>query len=213
MDRPQRRTTKSDESVVREMREREFLHNYWMNPADENQPERYLAETRNGRTALLLEMCRDAGVKHHHRILEIGCNVGRNLNALWLDGYNSLAGIEINSDAVEKMFHFFPDLKPFTYIWNGSIEDYIRSVPQNDLILSMTVLMHLHPESEWVFEEMVGKTNRWIITFEDECDHNSERILSRNYKDIFENLGMKCIRTETKIPGMSAVYTARVFEK
>lgn len=193
------------------MKDREFLHNYWKNPADENQPERYLAETRNGRTELLLDLVRDAGVQPEHSILEIGSNIGRNLNALWKEGFHKLHGIEINGNAVAKMKEFFPDVRAKMLI--GPVEDHIQFISKKDLVLSMTVLMHLHPDSEWVFEYIAKKTKRWLITFEDECNHNSERILSRQYKDIFENLGMTCVRTETQIPGMSAVYTARLFEK
>ena len=99
------------------------------------------------------------------------------------------------------------------HIHVGSIEDKLTELDEFDLILSMTVFMHIHPKSEWIFTEIAKRTRKWLITFEDECNHNSERILSRNYKDIFEQLGMRCVRTETEIPGMSAVYTARVFEK
>lgn len=193
------------------MKDREFLHNYWSNPADENLPERYLAETRTGRTQLLMEFCKQVGLKPKHTVLEIGCNIGRNLNALYNAGYKKLTGIDINQDAIDKMGEFFPDMKINTMV--GPVEDLIRDLPAYDMVLSMTVFMHLHPSSEWVFEEVAKRTKRWLITVEDECNHDSERILSRQYKDIFENLGMECILVEKEITGMSAVYTARVFKK
>ena len=193
------------------MKPRDFQHDYWKNPARENIPGAYLSTHRWERSKFLASLCRDAGILPEHTILEIGCNVGRNLKVLWDSGYKRLSGIEINKAAVDLMREKFPEMDIPVRV--GSIENYIRFVDNADVIISVTVLMHIHPDSEWIMGEMVQKARRWIITIEDECNHNSERILSRNYKDIFEGLGMRCIRTEREVPGMSAVYTARVFEK
>jgi len=56
----------------------------------------------------------------HTRILELGCNVGRNLNYLRSKGFTNLTGIELNSEAVKN------SLKGFK-IFNSSIEDYLRN--------------------------------------------------------------------------------------
>jgi SAM-dependent methyltransferase len=45
-----------------------------------------------------------------HSILEIGCNIGRNLNHLWQAGYKSVRGIEISEHAVKRLRIEYPCL-------------------------------------------------------------------------------------------------------
>jgi len=143
----------------------------------------------------------------HTRILELGCNVGRNLNYLRSKGFTNLTGIELNSEAVKN------SLKGFK-IFNSSIEDYLRNFENKyDLIFTMAALEHLPQESEWIFAEMV-KRAKHIITIEDE--HSLNKIcFPRNYKKIFESLGMKQIYEcdcEGVHPTLTKNFRARVFQ-
>ena len=49
-------------------------------------------------------------VKKENSILEVGCNVGRNLNHLWNAGYKNLNGIEISEIAVARGLKAYPHL-------------------------------------------------------------------------------------------------------
>jgi len=125
------------------------------------------------------------------KILEIGSNVGRNLNLLLKEGFNNLTGVEINPIAIEYMEKYFPELNERIDIYQSSIENCIKLFSDNqfDLVFTMAVLEHIHPDSEWIFKEIVRIT-KGLITIEDECNQN-QRVFKRNYFDIFNKLGME----------------------
>jgi SAM-dependent methyltransferase len=81
---------------------REDLHEYWMEPWDgANLPKDYLEPTE--RTDFLVQIV-SRFAQPRARILEVGCNVGRNLNSLFGPGFReALAGIEISAEAVRIM--------------------------------------------------------------------------------------------------------------
>lgn len=200
------------------MKDKNFLHNYWKNPCDSNKPRRYLSEKKHERTKFLMDICSNLVLPKDYSVLEIGSNIGRNLNAFWEAGCRNLHAIEINENAVREMIKEYPHLRNIDFRV-GSIEKYIKKMCSADVVLSMTVLMHIHPVSDWIFEELFKKTRHYLITIEDEADHNSERIISRNYKDVFENIRMKhytnlkCFYEKKDVPGLNAAYTARMFTR
>jgi len=139
------------------------------------------------------------------RILEPGCNVGRNLNYLFKCGFTNLEGIELSKDALELLKKSYPEMARHITIHDRSIEEIITSFKDNafDIVYTMAVLQHIHPASEWVFSEIVRITNSFLITMEGE-DYVSWRHFPRNYKKIFESLGMKQVE---------AYNSFRVFKK
>ena len=78
----------------------------------------------------------------------------------------------------------------------------------------MAVPEYIHKDSEWVFAEMARITKNLLVTIEDERG-SSWRHFPRNYRKVFERLGMK--QTEDLnchgVDGLSAAFYARVFEK
>lgn len=187
------------------------IHNYWRNPNDnKNNPNDYL----NGkeRTDYLLSKINALNIDKNISILELGCNVGRNLNGLYNAGYKSLHGIEINENAVKILKKEFPHLKN---IKNGTIEFYINAFDSADIVYTMAVLEHIHDDNaEKIFREMKRISNKYIITIEDERKE-SERHFTRNYKTVFEGLGLKEVEFENckKIKGLGRNYFYRLFIK
>ena len=96
-------------------------------------------------------------------LLELGCNVGRNLNAAYQAGYRNLEGIEINPEAVEILKKTFLKWLQLHNIQLGRIEDYIRSIESRDCIFTMAVLVHIHPSSDWIFAEMANRVKTLIL--------------------------------------------------
>ncbi|MBN2186831.1 MAG: class I SAM-dependent methyltransferase [Dehalococcoidia bacterium] len=194
---------------------REELHQYWIHPWDgTNLPENYLKHGE--RSTFLLEIvdrCAEAG----GTILEIGCNVGRNLNHLFIAGYTKLAAVEISKDTIDLMKQAYPEMARQVKIYNNPIEDVIVNFQDDafDVVFTMAVLMHIHTDSEFIFSEMSRITKKYLITIEEErC--MSWRHFPRNYKNIFESLGMKQVyefncRKEAR--GLGSSYWARVFAK
>lgn len=163
----------------------ELSHDFWRNPDSTNQPEEYAKY--EDRSAYILKQFRDFDIKHDAKILEIGCNCGRNLNYLEKHGYNNLTGIEINEDAIEFGKNFY---KNDNYkVINSPVENIIEGLGDFDLIFTCAVLMHIHPQqADYVFSTMRKISNKIIII--------EDTLVNRDYKAIFEQDGLMLIREE-----------------
>ncbi len=174
---------------------KEQVLEFWKNPINDNtnknennDPEHYLSGEKRSR--YLVELIK----RHLHKeakILEIGCNVGRNLHYLYETGYNNLNGIEINDNAVQVMHKNYPELYGSVGIYNCPVESIITSFSDEayDLVFTMAVLEHIHYESDFIFSEIARVAKRCIITIEDEKTTWSNRHFPRNYKEVFEKIG------------------------
>jgi SAM-dependent methyltransferase len=148
-------------------------------------------------------------------VLEIGCNVGRNLSFLLDAGLRQLTGIEINGEALALLRSTYPELGSTAKLINAPVEDAIGHMAARsfDLVYTMAVLEHIHPDSEWVFAEMARITRSLLVTIEDERGV-SVRHTPRDYRHVFEALGMHQIleREVSEAEGLSPGFVARVFE-
>jgi SAM-dependent methyltransferase len=196
---------------------RDDLHSYWRRPPDPgNTPTDYLEGTARSRWLVELVQKHLGPSFAEAKILEIGCNIGRNLNQFHAAGFRALAAIEINADAIALLRRHFVELGKTADIKNAPVEEAIKTYAddQFDVIYTMAVLEHIHRDSEWVFGEMVRVARRFIITVEDEKGF-SERHFPRRYDKIFTTLGMTEIETHERIgiEGLGAGFVARVFTK
>lgn len=190
------------------------LHEYWKKPWDGNNlPESYLRGEEKSK--FLVEIVKKYSTSNA-KILEIGCNVGRNLNYLFLNGFKNLEGIEISDEAVQLLKHTYPEMERHTKIHNAAVEEIIREFRdyEFDIVFTMAVLEHVHPDSEWIFSEIVRITNHILVTIEDEYAA-SWRAFPRNYKRVFTHLGMKQIEEINcgKIDGLGDSFFARIFKR
>ena len=171
---------------------RSELHQYWRQPWDgSNLPQDYLEG--KARSQFLVEIIKRYA-NPDAKILEIGCNVGRNLNYLFLAGFRNLEGIEISEKAVQLFKESYPEMASRIKIYNVPVEEIIKEFRDRefDIIFTMAVLQHIHTDSEWIFPEMVRITKDFLITIEDERSV-SWRHFPRNYKKVFEPFGMEQI--------------------
>lgn len=194
---------------------RERIHEYWRHPWDGvNKPQRYLQGKE--RSEFLVDLVREYATTSS-KILEIGCNVGRNLHYLHEAGFRSLFGIEISEDAVKEMGVSFPELARDARIYVQPAEEALPSLEDRkfDLTFTMAVLEHIHYENDWLFAHIVRVTGRTFISIEDE-KNVSERHFPRNYRRVFEALGMRQVERigGRRIAGLASRYfVARVFER
>src|SRR5207244_1919865 len=151
------------------------LYAYWKNPDKSNEPDGYLASKE--RSVVLVDLFNKHVRDHNARILEIGCNVGRNLYYLFEAGYKSVSGIEINTTAIDLLRCNYPDMARVALIYNSTVEEKIREFKNEefDVIFTMAVLEHIHTDSEWIFGEIHRISKEFIITIEDERGY-SERV-------------------------------------
>lgn len=197
-------------------RSRNELYQYWKHPwkfDNSNLPEGYLKPKE--RSLFLLKIMKPYA-NSNEKILEIGCNVGRNLNFLFLEGFKKLEGIEINQKAVQLLNQSYPEMVRYAKIYNLPVEEIIKEFKDCEfgIVFTMAVLEHIHTDSEWIFTEMVRITEKYLITIEDERAL-SWRHFPRKYKKIFEHYGMKQIQEFScnQVDGLGSNYFARIFKK
>lgn len=179
-----------------------------------NKPEDYLEGAERSR--FLVDLVRTYA-RPEWRILEIGCNIGRNLQHLFLAGFSNLEGIEISEEAVRQLRAAFPKMAQHANIRVAPAEEALPSLEDKSfgLVFTMAVLEHIHAESEWLFAHIVRITGKILITIEDE-KNVSERHFPRNYQRVFEKLGMRQVHKVggRKIEGLrNRSFVARVFER
>lgn len=181
---------------------------YWSNPDDSpNSPREYAKHKE--RSDFLLSILPEY-VGKQDSILEVGCNVGRNLNALWYEGFENLSGLDINKNAIEESKIQYPSIN--VHFINNSIERWAFGSKKYDCIFSMAVMIHLPRDSDFVFKRIQDRTRKTIITIEDET-HTTWKHFPRNYSEIFNNNGWQEVFSKTviEIPAMDG-YIARVFK-
>jgi len=142
-------------------------------------------------------------------IMELGCNCGRNLQYLSNAGFKHLSGVEINKSAVQRKI-------TKALIYNASVEEKIQTfnTDEFEVVFTMAFLEHVHPASEWVFSEIARITVGVLITIEDEVGYSWNHF-PRNYKRVFERLGMRQIEVCDcrGVDGLGTNFFARVFIK
>lgn len=96
-------------------------------------------------------------------VLEFGCNVGMNLNALdLLDPTMSKAGIDINENAISQL----KSEKPNFNVKTGSIIEHLVTEVV-DLTFTKGVLIHIHPTNlEAVYSNLYEKSSKYICVIE-----------------------------------------------
>lgn len=138
-------------------------------------------------------------------ILEVGCGSGRHLEHLRRQGFENLTGIDINENAFDVMAEHYPRLAETGTFHAGSIEDVVPSIADGafDVVYSVETLQHVHPDAEWVFEDLVRISADFLVTAENEGngpDRGSESgdvnyvedefpLYYRDWKSVFTNLG------------------------
>ena len=113
------------------------------------------------------------------KILELGCNVGLNLEILQKMGFSNLYGLELNKKALEIARERYPKI---TFI-NSSIEVY-ESKMTYDLVYTAGVLIHINPSTlNSIIKKIVSLTKEYIFGFEYYADSLVE-IKYRGYSNV-----------------------------
>ncbi|MFT4890503.1 MAG: SAM-dependent methyltransferase [Halobacteriales archaeon] len=147
----------------------------WAERTGEYSPE-YYAYYGPDETSETIRRLLDRYVGRDASVLELGCSSGRHLSHLRDHGYENLAGIEVNEDALDVMEEHYPDLAADGTFYLDAIEDVVRDFDdgQFDAVYSVETLQHLHPDVEWVFGELVRITGDLLVTAENEGEGADE---------------------------------------
>jgi SAM-dependent methyltransferase len=138
-------------------------------------------------------------------ILEVGCGCGRHLAHFRDHGFENLTGIDINDESFDVMADHYPELAETGTFHTGAIEDLVPEFADGefDVVYSVETLQHVHPDDEWVFEELTRITDDLLVTAENE-GNSPERgrgntavsyvddefpLYHRNWKQVFTDAG------------------------
>jgi SAM-dependent methyltransferase len=139
-------------------------------------------------------------------LLEVGCSSGRHLAHLHDHGYEDLTGVDINEDSISVMADTYPSLAESGTVHASAIEEFVLDVDDDafDVVYSVETLQHIHPDDEWVFDELARITSDLLVTIESEGENPEERptdetvqidgdfpLYLRNWKDVFTERGFE----------------------
>lgn len=126
------------------------------------------------------------------RILEIGCNAGRNLGYLYRQGFRNLCGIELGREALKTFEIEYPQTYASTHVICGNAVEEIRSLADRsfDLVFTRGVLVNIHPRDESLFDEMCRVSRAFLLTSELEGSWTS---WPRDFGRVFERRGYKMV--------------------
>jgi SAM-dependent methyltransferase len=196
-------------------------HHGWANRSGDFSPA-YYAQIGPNEVSKTLVSVFDHFARDDADVLEVGCSSGRHLAHLLDHGYENLTGIDLNDESFEVMAEHYPQLAQTGTFLAGAIEDLLPDFPDNkfDVVYSVETLQHVHPDDEWVFEELARISSDLVITAENEGNspqrgregaevsyvNDDFPLYHRNWKDVFTDLGLAQLLSE---PGKRD--TVRVF--
>ncbi len=148
-------------------------------------------------------------------VLEVGCSSGRHLEYLRQRGYENLTGVDINEESFEVMAEYFPTLAETGTFHAGAIEDLLPEFEDDafDVVYSVETLQHVHPDDEWVFDELIRVSGDLLVTAENEgnspergregaevsCVNDDFPLFHRDWKRVFSDRGLAhLLREPTK---------------
>jgi SAM-dependent methyltransferase len=197
---------------------RDDLNRFWRRPSPPGNDPRSFTEYVN-RSRILHILIGD--VPKDARILEVGCNSGRNLAYLHDQGYRRLEGIEISDHAVHVGREIYPQLADIN-IRVGPAEDILPTLKERyDLIFSMAVLSMLHPECVNIFGEISRLTDS-VLAVEPAHGVSSSRHYPHDLAALFTERGLPLVsmdllatdpRLEGEVDGAMDGYAAWRFAR
>ncbi|CCQ32556.1 trans-aconitate 2-methyltransferase protein [Halorhabdus tiamatea SARL4B] len=143
----------------------------WADRSGEYSPE-YYAHYGPNDTSEAIRATVDRYLSDEAAVLEIGCSSGRHLAHLLEGGYTNLTGVEVNDDAFDVMAESYPELASQGTFYHDTIEAVVEDFAdgQFDAVFAVETLQHIHPDSTWVFDELVRITDDLLVTVENEGD-------------------------------------------
>jgi len=178
----------------------------------------YYAHRGRDATSEFLRTALGERVDTDARVLEVGCGVGRHLAELADAGFTDLTGVDVNDEAIDVLAETYPGLAATGEFHATTIEDWLPDLADGafDAVYSVETLQHVHPEAEWVFDELARVTGEWLVTVENESGEfgavnyvdDGVPLYYRDWERVFTTRGFEQVATS---PGRRD--TRRVFRR
>jgi predicted TPR repeat methyltransferase len=161
-------------------------------------PAYYSDPRQNAISEQIVRMLEKAGANKTWKVLEVGCNCGRNMAHLLRSYYTNIEGVEINPEAVEHAWVHFPSVASRIRVLDA--QSFLAMKPPNsyDLIYTQSILMHIPPEDDYLFKQMTRAASKMLFISEVEVQEGNlmRHKYNRNYRDVFEALGWRQVLHE-----------------
>jgi SAM-dependent methyltransferase len=117
-------------------------------------------------------------------ILDLGCNVGRHLNALHRLGYSNLYGIDVQKVAIEHMERVFPEMRAKARIEQGTFQQYSPKVPDRffEVVFTYGATVELVPPSFPVCQQMARVAGKAVVLVIHESGHAYPRLWEAEFR-------------------------------
>ncbi|WP_435124218.1 class I SAM-dependent methyltransferase [Halobaculum sp. D14] len=183
----------------------ETNHRGWAERSGDYSPAYYAERGPNEVSDVLADVF-DLYVDEDAAVLEVGCSSGRHLAHLRERGYENLTGVDLNDESFDVMAEYFPRLAETGTFHVGALEDLVPEFDDDafDVVFSVETLQHVHPDDEWVFDELARVASNLLVTAENE-GNSPERgregaevsyvqdefpLYHRNWKRVFSDRGL-----------------------
>ena len=168
------------------------LYEFWRQESPDGNFFTALASSTRSETVLCMM---DGLLDPSCSILEVGCNVGRNLHHFWGRGFRNLAGIEVSQAAVRRLRDSYPDLGGIP-VMVGPAELLLPGLPaaSYDLVFTMAVLEHIHPSQSRLFSEIARASRKYVLAIEPRVGHATHRQYPWDVVRCYEEAGLRVLR-------------------
>lgn len=160
-----------------------FQYRHWKQRGigDSHGPTHYV-ELQDAGLILVDEVTRRLGADDAP-VLDLGCNVGRHLNALFERGYRKLHGVDVQTAALRHTNTVFPELAAVAELHEGTFQDYLPTVPDRFFKVAFTLGATLELVSPWfpLCAQIARITNGAVVLAISETGHAYPRLWEREF--------------------------------
>lgn len=146
--------------------------NYWiidnkLTKSTANHPLRYANKKHMSRACNIINQLRELHINSDSTIIELGCNIGRNLELLRKNNFTNLTGIDINPYAFDSMIDVYPELYNTIEKHIGCLGIVLPKLNKTfDVVFTMAVLMHIDDIERTIIYDWLTTHCKYIIMIE-----------------------------------------------
>lgn len=131
-----------------------------------NSPKQYMRRTKL--SSEIYNIFVTQKLPKNSKILEIGCNVGRNLEFLRQHGYKRLYGIDVSQTAINYSAEVYPELVKVADLRVGKAEDILALFGKETFgqVYTSAVLLHIDTAARNIILDWVAKHARRFLGVE-----------------------------------------------